>query len=190
MKKIIEIDDIVSPLYQNHIKNTLLNCSFNWNFIEDLTSDDRNFYKEKHPGFSHVFFNEGEIKSQHHHMILPLIFQVADKIGLDTVNLLRSRTFLHLPSKKEVRNNFHTDYLNNINHLSCIYYVKSSDGCTVISDKTNKECDDPHILTDENVDIKIKPEQGKVIIFNGHWYHCSSNPTIDTRCIISFNFLI
>lgn len=190
MTKIIEIDDIIPQIYQEYIKNTFFDVNFNWSFIEDLTSDREELIKEKYPGFSHVFFNEGEIKSQYHHLILPLIFQVADKIKLETVNLLRSRTFLHLPSKKEVRNNFHTDYSKNIEHLSCIYYVKSSDGYTVISNKTNKEYDNPLNLTDENVDIKIKPEQGKVIIFNGHWYHCSSNPTNDTRCIISFNFLL
>lgn len=189
MTKIIEIENIIPKLYQEYIKNTLFDPGFNWSFIEDVTTDRDDLRRDKHPGFSHVFFNEGEVKSAHHYSILPLILFVADHVGLESVNLLRSRTFLHLPSKKEVKNNFHTDYFSNVNHLSCIYYVKSSDGCTVISNKTNKECE-PHHLKDGNIDIKIKPEQGKVVVFNGHWYHCSSTPTIDTRCIISFNFLL
>jgi len=189
MTKLIELDNIIPPIYQEHIKNSLLSPGFSWNFIEDLTTDRKDVYSKKHPGFSHVFFNEGEVKSSYHNIILPLAFHIADRIGLETLNLLRARTFLHLPSAKEELNNFHTDYCSDVNHLSCIYYVKSSDGCTVISDKTNKDCNQNE-LTEKNIDIKIKPEQGKVIIFNGHWYHCSSNPTIDTRCIISFNFLI
>ena len=191
MKKILEFDDIIPKLYQEHIKNTLLHHSFNWNFIEDLTYNKSIILNKKHPGFIHRFFHEGEITSDYYNLILPLAFLISDKIGLETLNLLRVISFLHLPTHEscELRNNFHTDYSSNVNHLSCIYYVQSSDGCTILTDKNNKECDS-NSLTDENIDIKIKPKQGKVIVFNGHWYHCSSSPTIETRCIINFNFLL
>jgi hypothetical protein len=191
MKKVLEYDNIVPKLYQEHIKHTLLNTDFNWHFIEDLTYDKSSLAKEKYPGFVHKFFHEEEICSEYHNLILPLALSIADKIGLENFNLLRARTFLHLPSNNscEIRNNFHTDYSSDVNHLSCIYYVQSSDGCTILADKTNKECDSDS-LTDKNIDVKIKPKQGKVIVFNGHWHHCSSSPTTESRCIISFNFLL
>ena len=51
MKKILEFDDIIPKLYQEHIKNTLLHHSFNWNFIEDLTYNKSIILNKKQPVF-------------------------------------------------------------------------------------------------------------------------------------------
>ena len=56
-----------------------------------------------------------------------------------------------------------------------IYYVNNSDGDTVIYD--NKKL------------VRVKPEAGKILMFDGSLYHASSRPTKNKlRKVVNINF--
>ena len=62
-------------------------------------------------------------------------------------------------------------------HTTALYYVNTSDGETVFFDENNNEI------------RREKPEQGKVVIFDGSIYHASSCPTTTTnRMTLNFNY--
>lgn len=73
---------------------------------------------------------------------------------------------------------------DDIEHFVMVYYVNDSDGDTYIFnetyDKTKKE------LT---IYQRIKPKKGKFLVFDGKYFHSSSNPQKSTiRSVININF--
>lgn len=94
------------------------------------------------------------------------------KINILTQNNLSDNTY-NIP---------HID--DNIEHFVMIYYINDSDGDTYIFnetyDKTKKE------LT---IYQRIKPKKGKFLVFDGKYFHSSSNPQKSTiRSVININF--
>ena len=72
-------------------------------------------------------------------------------------------------------------------HLVFLYYVCDSDGDTIIYDyKTEKEGDVP-FFEDVKELKRITPKQGRVVIFDGMYWHTAEQPTKDVRCVINFN---
>ena len=62
-----------------------------------------------------------------------------------------------------------------------------SDGDTIIYNyKTKKEGDVP-FFEDVKEKKRITPKQGRVVIFDGMYWHTAEQPTKDIRCIINFN---
>ena len=72
-------------------------------------------------------------------------------------------------------------------HLVFLYYVCDSDGDTIIYDyKTEKEGDVP-FFEDVKELKRITPKQGRVVIFDGMYWHTAEQPKKDIRCILNFN---
>ena len=62
---------------------------------------------------------------------------------------------------------------------TALYYVNDSDGNTVFFDDTY------------NMVEEIKPQRGKVVIFDGLTYHASTCPTLTTnRITLNFNYAL
>jgi hypothetical protein len=79
-------------------------------------------------------------------------------------------------------------------HWVAIYYVNDSDGDTIIFNETNDTYNsgqtDINKSLSNNFTIKrrVTPKKGKVLIFEGKYYHTSSWPTVNKcRSVININ---
>jgi hypothetical protein len=83
----------------------------------------------------------------------------------------------------------HTDWI--IPHETCIYYLNSTDGDTVLFDQTY----DASLSENDNdnkkktVLTKISPTQGKAVLFNGLQYHASNPSKTDLRFVLNINYV-
>jgi hypothetical protein len=194
--EIYVLDDVISPGYQDLVERELMSKNAPWHFQRDiaLDVDDPNAkLNGRTPGLSHVFFDvdSGGIRSpMMHYMTMPIMFEAVHRIGYNAQGLIQSRSFMHFPIADKLRkpyDNVHVDY--GIEHLVCLYYVNETDGDTIIFDKKfNKQDPNPDF---SKINLKIKdritPKKGRCILFDGDWYHSSSGPTEDVRCIINFD---
>ena len=116
-------------------------------------------------------------------MFIDLIKKSCSKLKIKNVDVLQGRSFLQLPSniKKEDVDTPHTDM--SFQHFVMLYYVCDSDGDTIIyNEKTISEKG----LT---VQKKVTPKQGRVVLFDGAYYHTAQQPNHSKRCIVNYDLV-
>tara|TARA_R110000787_G_scaffold178681_1_gene290456 strand:- start:293 stop:826 length:534 start_codon:yes stop_codon:yes gene_type:complete len=173
------IDNIVTKKEQKKIKSILLGRDLPWYYLDDVSLKDNP--DEQKPGLSHYFIHNTN-QSDHFKYIQNLIINTFKKIKLKEVAIIQSRGFLQLPlSNNLLKGKYvdspHIDMFEK--HLVFLYYVNDSDGDTVI-------------YKDKNLKIKkrVKPKQGRMLVFNGEYWHSGSQPTTGVRCVINTNIRI
>ena len=149
--------------------------------IDDITSAGE-YENQKRGAFSHdyVHYEEG-IDSDFHYLFIDLIKKSCSKLKIKEVDVLQGRSFFQLPSniKKEDVDTPHTDM--SVQHFVMLYYVCDSDGDTIIyNEKTISEKG----LT---VQKKVTPKQGRVVLFDGAYYHTAQQPNNNIRCIVNYD---
>ena len=141
-KEITVIDNFIDKEYQERIKNTLLSHETNWFYNHNINI---NSDIEPRPCFSHRYFeSEYDLhtatgthyiereRSYLHDMLVPMIDASCKSVEYDYKYIIQGRSFLQLPLKglsDELDIN-HVDRTEN--HLVILYYVKDSDGDTII----------------------------------------------------------
>ena len=182
-------DDIIDKPLQEKIKSTLLKSSggdFPWFFLDDVTSALPT--TQSRPGFYHLFCQNFQDNSTFYSMTKPIIWNVVDKLKLKLPSIYQSRAFLQVPLslKDYTVDNAHVDYSRP--HLVILYYVMDSDGDTIIYDKKWKE-GTMEATTEMTKKMLIKktitPKQGRVVVFDGHYWHTAEQPKYNNRCIIN-----
>tara|TARA_B100000287_G_scaffold207855_2_gene196141 strand:+ start:3123 stop:3665 length:543 start_codon:yes stop_codon:yes gene_type:complete len=174
-------EDVISPAYQERINNIMHDVSFKWGLLDDVTygTDDALRSKFPHvkgtPGFAHLFYDKASgIQSEHLDFILPLLLSFT---GTNNFDLIRIKGGLLLPTSTG-HNMPHVDF-DEPGLTTALYYVNDSDGNTVFFDDTY------------NMVEEIKPQRGKVVIFDGLTYHASTCPTLATnRITLNFNYAL
>ena len=185
--KIYVFDDIIDKPYQNKIKSILIgetrynHQDFPWYYIDDITSAGE-YENQKRGAFSHdyVHYEEG-IDSDFHYLFIDLIKKSCSKLKIKEVDVLQGRSFFQLPSniKKEDVDTPHTDM--QFKHFVMLYYVCDSDGDTIIyNEKTISE-------KGFTVQKKVTPKQGRVVLFDGAYYHTAQQPNNNIRCIVNYD---
>ena len=184
-------DDIIDKPLQEEIKSTLLRSSgnFPWFFLDDVTSSVSSDTQLR-PAFFHLFCDNFQDNSYFYSMTKPIIDNVVDKLKLKLPSIYQSRTIVQLPLslKNYTVDNAHIDYSKP--HLVILYYVMDSDGDTIVYDKKWKEGTmDATTEMTKNMLIKkrITPKQGRVVVFDGHYWHTAEQPKYNNRCIINNN---
>ena len=183
-------DDIVDIFDQEIIKHQVFTES------HFLYCDDISFIgnkRQRRPGFKHVF--DIDIL---HDSIKSVVNNCNKKIGRKPINvsdplvgdkIIEARTFVQLPLNPDFAGTgVDTPHLDRFEpHLVFLYYVCDSDGDTIIYDyKTEKEGDVP-FFEDVKELKRITPKQGRVVIFDGMYWHTAEQPKKDVRCILNFN---
>ena len=179
-------DDIIEKDYQNKIKSILVGDTryegedFPWYYIDDVTGVG--YESQKRGAFVHDYVHyEFGIESDFHYLFLDLIKKSCSKLKIKEVDVLQGRSFFQLPTsiKKEDVDTPHTDMPHP--HFVMLYYVCDSDGDTIIyNEKTISE----KCLT---VQKKITPKQGRVVLFDGAYYHTAQQPNHNKRCIVNYD---
>lgn len=189
---IIVLDDVISTSYQNFIEFNLLGESQSqWMLLDDISygavKDEFGVAKAK-PGLVHPLKVDNQIKSHLYNLVLPLVLTSVDMINYPYRDVFQARSFLQFPSYQSEANNPHVDLP--FPHLVCLYYVNDCDGDTVIYKQTSDDVSE-HQVSSTTFEIvqSISPRKGRIVLFDGKYYHSSSNPTSTRRCIINFDVI-
>ena len=188
--KILVFDDIIDLEYQEKIKKVLLSdyeykgYEFPWYFTQDVTNP-LNSNTQKRSAFYHGYVVSdddiiGTIDSIFHYLFVPLIDNSCSKISKQDVTLIKGRSFLQLPInfKGEREDLPHVDIVDD--HFVMLYYVCDSDGDTIIYNEQEKS-------SNYTVQKRITPKQGRVVLFDGSYYHTAEQPLNNMRCVVNYD---
>ena len=161
------VENCISKSNQNNIIETMfgLQRNFPWYFAQDVSYDEG---KQQRPALFHNFvLKKYTINSDFFDMVKPIV---------KNKNVIQARSILQLPlNEKLLKKDFDTPHIDSKDpHLVYLYYVVDSDGQTLF-------------LKNKKVIKKIKPKQGRLVIFNGNIYHTAEQPKKNKRCVINFN---
>ena len=190
--EILVIDDFIDKDYQEDIKNILLareewgEFLFPWHYVDDVTAglDDEN---QGRPGLSHVYveYNDdgsSDLVSSFHDLFIPMLELACGTLEIPTAKILQGRSFMQFPLnlKSDEVDTPHIDLDEGHRHIVVLYYVKDSDGDTVIyNERTESDT--------YTVKQKVTPKQGRVVIFDGGQYHTAEQAINSVRCIVNYN---
>jgi len=185
--KVFVFNDIVNLETQNHIKDLMLNKAM-WSYVSDVTNPQLN--DQQRPGFAHYFVKDEIVTSDLHNEVLPILQNSLKKLNVHgDRRYLQGRSFLQLPLNIDNREKLdvpHVD-LANFKHLVILYYVTDADGETVIYDNQFVENEKIPNFEDLKEKQRVMPKQGRVVCFDGYYWHTSQQPSKGTRCIINYN---
>ena len=182
-------DDIIDKDYQNKIKSVLIGETryndedFPWYYIDDITASG-DYENQKRGAFGHDYVHyEFGIESNFHYLFIDLIKKSCSKLKIKEVNTLQGRSFLQLPTniKREDVDSPHTDMSHR--HFVMLYYVCDSDGDTIIYNEK--------VISEKGLTVqkKITPKQGRVVLFDGAYYHTAQQPNHNVRCIVNYDLV-
>ena len=141
---ILVIDDFIDKDYQEDIKDVLLgkeewgDLLFPWHYIDDVTAafEDDN---QGRPGLSHVYveYNDdktSDIVSDFHDLFIPMLELACETLEVPSARIVQGRSFLQFPLNLKSKDDDtpHIDLDEGERHIVVLYYVKNSDGDTVI----------------------------------------------------------
>ena len=190
--EILVIDDFIDKDYQEDIKNILLareewgEFLFPWHYVDDVTAglDDEN---QGRPGLSHVYveYNDdgsSDLVSNFHDLFIPMLELACGTLEIPTAKILQGRSFMQFPLnlKSDEVDTPHIDLDEGHRHIVVLYYVKDSDGDTVIYNERTES--DTYTIKQ-----KVTPKQGRVVIFDGGQYHTAEQAVNSVRCIVNYN---
>ena len=189
---ILVIDDFIDKDYQEDIKDVLLgkeewgDLLFPWHYIDDVTAafEDDN---QGRPGLSHVYveYNDdktSDIVSDFHDLFIPLLELACETLEVPSARIVQGRSFMQFPLnlQSDEDDTPHIDLEEGERHIVVLYYVKDSDGDTVIYNERTES-------NTYTVKQKVTPKQGRVVIFDGSQYHTAQQAINSVRCIVNYN---
>ena len=191
--KILVFDDIIDLKYQEKIKNILIgeetfnDYYFPWYFTQDVTKHN-DVDSQKRSAFFHGYVvsdndnTMGTIDSIFHDIFITLLKNVCCKIDKQDVNIIKGRSFLQLPINYngERIDTPHIDIVDD--HFVILYYVCDSDGDTIIYNEKVKS-------DSYTIQKRITPKQGRVVAFDGSYYHTAEQPIDNIRCVVNYDLI-
>lgn len=163
-------DSAISKQYQSHIEQILTDKEFPWSFLPEVTNYNQTTDNSQ-PGFSHIAFNDNK-SSQYYDVFYSLLLSICGSIKYEIKDLYRIRVGCLLKTNTNRHNTIHRDY--EFPHDTMLYYVNDSDGDTIVH-------------TSDHVK-SISPKSGRVLLFDGRYFHASSNPRQSShRFVITYN---
>ena len=185
MFETIVIDNILNDDDANIVYNMIM--SGNWQFVPDMSYSKAEFPSYgmcqmfKHP-------TDGSKPSDLYWKVCkPIVTSLINQKFIPPHDIYFTRAFLQFPlDAKFVKphNGIHVDV--GLPHIAAVYYANDSDGYTLIFEETYQEGKIPTKFTPHQ---KVLPKKGRIVLFDGSRYHCSSQPTKKLRCIINFDLI-
>ena len=188
--KVWVFDDIIDEVHQNKIEETLLNNNFSWYFIPEIATPPVG--PRPRPAFQHQFVHKGgNINSDYFEMTAKIVNMSCKKIGFRYNQIHQGRSFLQLPLNLDDKDILDPVHLDNDTdpHMVVLYYVKDSDGDTVIFDNHYEKDKERPMKNNLKIKKTITPKKGRVVIFDGWYWHTAQQPSNDIRCVINYNVI-
>ena len=193
--KIWVFDDIIDKNYQDEIENILVgrDSGFSWYFIPEVAPP---LLGEKttvtgRPAMSHSIVNRDGQNSNFHEFIRPMVEEACKRTNNIFSVFSQGRTFLQFPlniKDRHILDELHVD--NRITpHLVVLYYVIDADGDTIIYENhySNEKSVPEH--DKRIIKKKVTPKKGRIVLFDGWYWHTAEQPTNSNRCIINYNVM-
>ena len=186
MPNILVFDNVIDIDYQNTIKEILLGdrqykgYDFPWYLTHDVTKPAK-ADSQKRPAFFHGYVDyPSELSSSFHDLFTELIQNSCGKLRLENVRVIQGRSFCQLPINSEVVSVDTPHIDTKDDHFVMLYYVCDSDGDTIIyNEKVESE--------NYTIQQRIAPKQGRVVLFDGAYYHTAEQPLNNIRCVVNYN---
>ena len=153
-------DNFFKKNQYNSMKNIVTDDRFSW-FIQHGICHEG----DKGVFFSHTFYNENGINSNFYEkIVIPFIEKLKIK------RLFRAKLNLYTKTNKEIIHGFHTDREDD--HMVALFYFNKNNGHTLF----RKD--------------KVKPEDNKIVMFDGSLEHTSTSCTDeDYRITLNINYV-
>lgn len=190
LKQTVVIDDVIPEELQNEFHDKLMNYP-EWRFIKDMSYNVTNSQFPSY-GFNMMFKHPeiGVVSNLYEEISVPIINALVEKQRLQIEDIYYNRAFLQLPLAVKFtkeHNGVHLDLPQD--HYACVYYVNDSDGDTIVYEQNRYNT----IAGSNNVEltehVRVTPKKGRIVMFDGARYHCSSQPRNSYRCIINFDLI-
>ena len=183
------LDNIITKEEQEDFKNTLHGAKFNWFYIPDVTKLDNK--QQQRPCLTHLYMNNGHINSVWYDYVKKISDNVNKKLK-KKLKPVQVRSFLQLSLNKKFlgKEKIDTPHIDlDIPHTVYLYYVNDCDGDTVLYNYKSKDKKDIPIFEDIKELKRITPKQGRVVVFDGRYWHTAEQPTKGTRTIVNFDMV-
>jgi hypothetical protein len=161
------IDNFLSKEDHASIYNLLLeNFYFPWYFNPYITSDLEEEKSVEFSQFTHNFYQDFLVYSDHFSKLLPIVKK------LQAISILRLKANLTPYNGFTKLYGMHTDFSYK-NTKTAVYYVNTNNGATVFEDGT-----------------KVDSVENRIVMFNCDTPHGIINSTnVKARCVININYV-
>ena len=190
----IEIENFLSLEDQEKLIKHLTHPSFPWALSLDSVygAEGKTIDANAAIGFFHTAMFQGEPCSPELEELIWVIKDLEEKIyhRFKIKHLQRVRVGLFTKHPDPTPHKPHVDAT--FPHWTCVYYVNDCDGDLIVHNETYPEVPQENAKTHQFTTKRVcKPAQGKLVTFNGKYYHSSSYPTQKPlRLAITFNFTL
>lgn len=187
----IIIDDLIDKNLQTEYHDIIMSQR-SWCFIKDMTYANGEL---KYPsyGFNMLFKHpsHGVMSELYEAICVPIVNSLLEKRkSMEIKDIYFTRAFLQLPLSENFykgQNGLHVDLAEP--HYACIYYLNDSDGDTIILEQSTLDTEPGSQGVDIKIHKTVTPKKGRMVMFDGRRYHCSSQPTQNYRAIINFDLV-
>lgn len=186
------VDDVITKDYQDYILHLISEEDFPLYFKPNIVAAKHDTFQNIH-GFIHSLYDEGRQKSNYFTALYPMVLNIGERTGVK-FNALDRMRFNFVLGNPESKLEYHLPHVDNfLPHYVAIYYVNDCDGDTFIFeqklDVPTVERDDEIINSNTwTVKERVQPKKGRMVIFDGRYYHASSfTKTQPYRCVINMN---
>jgi hypothetical protein len=206
---VVEINDLIPKKYQDHLSYSIMQPKFPWYFVREISApygawknNDLNKYHceindYSVSGFVHELWSKGNIESSYFDIFSPILYFLEDASNLEIKDLIEFRLNLFNRNKNIVPHHIpHIDVKTDDEKIyTALYYVNDSDGDTHFF----KEFYDPSIKRFINgygpdifnLQTRVTPQKGKMILFDSRRYHASSYPEeTPERIVLNITFTV
>jgi hypothetical protein len=181
-EKILELQNI---LYRDPKKSVSWKFSPQTNNIPDYLAVINNKNVNDSFQFEHKAKEQDAILSNFSQNAEGLLSIFAKKNNVIVDNIFRIKSNIIVGNTKD-ENGYHFPHVDSISpHYVFLYYVNNSDGDTIFFN----EFFNGQKIKNLTESVRVKPEAGLGIVFDGLQYHASSSPlNSNFRCVININF--
>jgi hypothetical protein len=169
------IDNFMPADWWESVHNILGGHEFPWNLYK-ATSSDEDGYQQ----MVHLFYKDNQIYSGYFSLVQPLIYEFEKQTTYQVkkIDRIKSNLLFNRPITEEQKQKIiHRDIqLPAPNAISLIYYIKDSDGDTVIYEDDGK-----------TETMRIQPKANRAVIFKSDTWHTGELPVKNqSRIVINY----
>jgi hypothetical protein len=199
----IIIDNFLHIINQREIANIFQSSEIKWNLkmfpsygyrLEHIDFDQQdNQTWEDSPALGHALYLKGkEIDTSEQKKYIINLFQRAIEKHIDAkIEIIRCIVSIVMPNPNFTAQCMmpHTDWT--VPHETCIYYINSTDGDTVLFDQKydTSLSVDVNDSKKKNVITQISPKQGRAALFDGLQYHAGNPSKTNLRFVLNINYI-
>jgi hypothetical protein len=174
----IEIEKFIPPSYADIIEDIICKSpDFQWVYTPSTNNQrEANIMRRDAASYEseqlvHALYLEGAKRSPFFDVVFPFFYFLEEKTGirLGAIERIKANMLLRSSEPPDKYNAPHVD-LPDAGYKSLLYYVKDSDGDTVVFNESFRD------KKDLTINKRVAPKKGRAIVFDSNTWHASSNP--------------